>query len=92
MIEQLAFSHGATLVVGTPTFMQAGSDLPKLLTEAGVTDDAMINAHTLLQTHLFEDRVMKLSTLTIGRCCTVGNGSVVLYDTEMRPYSMLGNL
>lgn len=57
-----------------------------------IEDHAMINANTTLQTHLFEDRVMKMSSLTIGEYCTVGNGSVVLYDTKMHAYSTLGNL
>ena len=38
-------------------------------------------SHTL-QTHLFEDRVMKMSYLRIGPQCSVGSFSVVLYDSE----------
>ena len=57
-----------------------------------IEDYAMINDNTTLQTHQFEDRVMKMSSLTIGKHCTVGNGSVVLYDTKMHAYSTLGNL
>ncbi|SHE87734.1 non-ribosomal peptide synthetase terminal domain of unknown function [Seinonella peptonophila] len=57
-----------------------------------IEDYAMINANTTLQTHLFEDRVMKMSHLTIGKFCTVGNGSVVLYDTKMNDFSTLRNL
>jgi non-ribosomal peptide synthetase-like protein len=41
------------------------------------------------QTHLFEDRVMKMSTVTIGDNCSVGPLSVVLYDAEMKPGSRL---
>jgi non-ribosomal peptide synthetase-like protein len=48
-----------------------------------VGDDAMIGAWTSLQTHLFEDRVMKMSTLRIGAHATVGPRSVVLYDASI---------
>lgn len=48
-----------------------------------VADDAMIGATTSLQTHLFEDRVMKMSTVTIGQGCPVGPRSVVLYDAVL---------
>jgi non-ribosomal peptide synthetase-like protein len=48
-----------------------------------VGDDATIGGTTSLQTHLFEDRVMKMSTVTIGDGCTVGPRAVVLYDSEL---------
>ncbi|AGA28101.1 Pls/PosA family non-ribosomal peptide synthetase [Singulisphaera acidiphila] len=54
-----------------------------------VDDDAMVAGWTSLQTHLFEDRVMKMSALTVGRGCTVGTRSVVLYDAEMAAGSRL---
>lgn len=55
-----------------------------------IGDDACINDDCTLQTHLFEDRVMKMSTVSIGAGCTVGAGAVVLYDTQMLPGSSLG--
>jgi non-ribosomal peptide synthetase-like protein len=48
-----------------------------------VGDDATVCGQTSLQTHLFEDRVMKMSTLTIGSDCTIGPRAVVLYDAEL---------
>jgi non-ribosomal peptide synthetase-like protein len=57
-----------------------------------VGDDACINAAATLQTHLFEDRVMKLSTIEVGARCTVGTASVVLYDTTMTDGATLGDL
>ena len=48
-----------------------------------IGDDAAIAGQAALQTHLFEDRVMKMSTVTIGPGCNVGPRSVVLYDTEL---------
>lgn len=55
-------------------------------------DEAEINGDATLQTHLFEDRVMKMSRLRVGARCTVGESAVVLYDTEMKPGSGLGAL
>lgn len=57
-----------------------------------VGDDVALNGDCGLQTHLFEDRVMKISTVTIGDRCSVGSGAIVLYDTVMEPDSNLGNL
>ncbi len=57
-----------------------------------IGDDACLNAECTLQTHLFEDRVMKMSTVCIGARCTVGSDAVVLYDTEMEPDAVLGSL
>jgi non-ribosomal peptide synthetase-like protein len=57
-----------------------------------IKDGAMINANSTIQSHLFEDRVMKMSVLTIGSHCSIGNGSVVLYDTKMNDHATLGNL
>ncbi len=51
--------------------------------------DTMIGGMTSLQTHLFEDRVMKMSTVAIGPGCTVGPRSVVLYDAELAADSNL---
>jgi non-ribosomal peptide synthetase-like protein len=48
-----------------------------------IGDDAAIGASTSLQTHLFEDRVMKMSTIKIGAAANVGSRSVVLYDSEV---------
>ncbi len=48
-----------------------------------VGDDAAVAGQAALQTHLFEDRVMKMSTVTLGPGCTVGPRAVVLYDAEL---------
>jgi non-ribosomal peptide synthetase-like protein len=57
-----------------------------------VGDHAALNAGAIMQNHLFEDRVMKSSALKVGDGCTVGNMSVVLYDTQMEPGAVLGPL
>ncbi len=48
-----------------------------------IGDDAAVGEVTSLQTHLFEDRVMKMSNVTVGRASSVGPRTVVLYDAEV---------
>jgi non-ribosomal peptide synthetase-like protein len=57
-----------------------------------IGDEAEIGQDTDLQTHLFEDRVMKLGRVKIGPGCSVGRSATVLYDTEMEAGSRLGDL
>ncbi|MGZ3650084.1 MAG: Pls/PosA family non-ribosomal peptide synthetase [Bdellovibrionota bacterium] len=57
-----------------------------------VGDFAVLNAGAVIQNHLFEDRIMKSSTLKIGEGASVGNMAVVLYDSEMKASSTLGPL
>lgn len=57
-----------------------------------IGDYSALNLGTTIQTHLFEDRVMKTAGLKIGRNCTVANMSAVLYGTEMKDGSWLGPL
>lgn len=45
-----------------------------------VGQDAAVGPGVSLQTHLFEDRVMKMSTVRVGDGATVGTRSIVLYD------------
>jgi non-ribosomal peptide synthetase-like protein len=57
-----------------------------------IGDYAALNLGATIQTHLFEDRVMKADRLKIGEGCSVGNMAVVLYDTVMKRGSWLGPL
>lgn len=57
-----------------------------------IGDYAALNVGAVVQNHLFEDRIMKSSTLTIGDNCSVGTMAVVLYDTEMKEGSSVGPL
>jgi non-ribosomal peptide synthetase-like protein len=57
-----------------------------------IGDRAALNLGCTIQPHLFEDRIMKADTITIGSGCSVGNMAVVLYSTEMRRGSSLGPL
>jgi non-ribosomal peptide synthetase-like protein len=57
-----------------------------------IGDDVCINAETIIQTHLYEDRIFKVSHVTINSGCNVGVGSIVLYNTLMEENSSLGSL
>jgi non-ribosomal peptide synthetase-like protein len=59
---------------------------------AHLGDDVQLNADATVQTHLFEDRVMKQSYVKIDDGCHVGEVSLVLYDTHLQPGSSLGSL
>ena len=57
-----------------------------------IGDDAAVGETTSLQTHLFEDRVMKMSTVKIGARCSIGSHSVILYDAEIGAGASLDSL
>ena len=57
-----------------------------------VGEDAALNEGAGLQTHLFEDRVMKVSTVEIGDRAVVGSSAVVLYDAVIEADAQLGDL
>jgi non-ribosomal peptide synthetase-like protein len=57
-----------------------------------VGDFCTLNALCALQTHLYEDRVMKVGRVKIGSGVTVGSGSTVLYDTHVGDFARLGPL
>ena len=84
MLRLLGCKVGKHCYIGTALFSEF--DL------VSIGDYAALNDVAVIQTHLFEDRVMKSSHLEIGDGCSVGNMSVVLYDTRMEPESVLGPL
>ncbi len=57
-----------------------------------IGDGAALNCDCGPQTHLFEDRVMKIGPVDIGRRCVLGGGSIVLYGASMEEGSTLGEL
>ncbi len=59
---------------------------------ARIGNGAALNADCTVQTHLFEDRVMKMSTIDIAAGANVGAGTLVLYDTRMEQGASLGDL
>ena len=57
-----------------------------------IGDYVALNPGVVIQNHLFEDRIMKSSYLTIENGCSIGNMSVVLYDSRMGEGATLGPL
>jgi len=55
-------------------------------------DEAELNAWCGPQTHLFEDRVMKIGRVEIGAGVTIGSCSTILYDTQVGNRTVLGPL
>ena len=57
-----------------------------------VGDFVAINPFSALQTHLYEDRVMKIGRVSVGNGVTVEAGSTVLYDSHVGDFARLGPL
>ncbi|MEV5986747.1 Pls/PosA family non-ribosomal peptide synthetase [Streptomyces sp. NPDC052051] len=57
-----------------------------------VGDDAAVGMNVSLQTHLFEDRVMKMSTVTVQARTSIGTRAIVLYDAVVGEDVRLGAL
>ncbi len=48
-----------------------------------IGDETILNDDSGPQTHLFEDRIMKIGKVTIGNKCSIGSGSIILYNTSI---------
>ena len=57
-----------------------------------IGDEAELNVNCGPQTHLFEDRVMKIGAVRLGPRVSVGPASTILYDTEVGADVRLGPL
>ena len=57
-----------------------------------VGDFVSLNGSSALQTHLYEDRVMKVGRIQVGNGVTVGANATVLYDTQIGDFARLGPL
>jgi len=57
-----------------------------------IGDDCALNEDSGTQTHLFEDRVMKIGKITIGNRVTIGSRSIILYDTQIKDDITIGDL
>ncbi len=57
-----------------------------------IGDEAELNGWCGPQTHLFEDRVMKIGCVEIGAQTSIGESSTVLYDTRVGDRVLLGPL
>jgi non-ribosomal peptide synthetase-like protein len=54
-----------------------------------IGDHVAMNDLSCLQTHLYEDRVMKVGRIEIGEGVTIGSFSTVLYDTKVGDFAQL---
>jgi non-ribosomal peptide synthetase-like protein len=48
-----------------------------------IGDDSVLNDDSGPQTHLFEDRIMKIGTVAIGKRCTIGTRTIILYNSKI---------
>ena len=48
-----------------------------------IDDEAMLNEDCGPQTHLFEDRIMKIGSVQIGKQTTIGSRAIILYDSKI---------
>ena len=106
LYESLAVPNFLNILLGTPMLPWAlrllGAKIGKKvwlnttdLTEydcVSIGDEAELNALSGPQTHLFEDRVMKIGHVAIGARVTVGARSIILYDTLVGDDARLGPL
>lgn len=97
-------SHFINYILGTPfvaiLFRCLGAKIGKhFFTDSNdftefdlisIGDNVCINSEVIIQTHLYEDRIFKMSTIEIQEGCNVGCASIVLYDTLMEKNSTLG--
>jgi non-ribosomal peptide synthetase-like protein len=57
-----------------------------------IGDEAALNEDANIQTHLFEDRILKMGRVSISRRCAVGAMTTVLYGTTIEDDASLGEL
>jgi non-ribosomal peptide synthetase-like protein len=76
--------------IGREVYIDSLGFLEFDLTDVG--DRATLNRDCVLQTHLFEDRVLKGACLRVGADCEIGAQSIVLYNTRMKDGARLGAL
>ena len=57
-----------------------------------IGDDVALNEDCTIQTHLFEDRVMKLGPVAIGSRVSIGSNTVVLYGSAIEDDVKVGDL
>jgi non-ribosomal peptide synthetase-like protein len=84
------FFRGMGSKIGRRVYMGTTQFTEYDLIEIG--DNVTLGNDCTLQTHLFEDRVMKMSTVKVGANCSIGADAVILYDTQMLPGSVLSPL
>ncbi|MFE4372565.1 Pls/PosA family non-ribosomal peptide synthetase [Streptomyces sp. NPDC056835] len=106
LFEAAAVPAGVGFLIGTPylpvILRRFGARVGRgtwigttFLTEfdlVDIGDNAAIGMRVSLQTHLFEDRVMKMSLVTVEDGASVGTRAVVLYDSVVGEDVQLGAL
>ncbi|MBV1705469.1 MAG: peptide synthetase, partial [Hyphomicrobiales bacterium] len=55
-----------------------------------IGDFCELNQFSALQTHLYEDRLMKIGRIELGRGVSVGADATVLYDSKVGDFARLG--
>jgi non-ribosomal peptide synthetase-like protein len=85
-----AYSRLLGAKIGRGVYMHTTGLLEFDLLEVG--DRVTLNDDCVMQTHLFEDRVLKSSHVIIGNDCSVGATAVILYDSEMEDWTKLDAL
>ena len=95
--EALAIPFLLEYLTGTPwlpvllRLLGVKTGLRVLMNTADITEfdmvdigtDSVLNEDSGPQTHLFEDRVMKIGPVKIGRRSSIGARSIILYDSEI---------
>jgi non-ribosomal peptide synthetase-like protein len=106
LCESLVYPFFVNMLQGTPYapwfFRMMGSKIGKRvfmetteITEfdlVHIGNEACLNNLCTIQTHLFEDRVMKMAHLYIGNQCSVGALTVALYDSKLEDGSVIDAL
>lgn len=83
-LRNLGVKVGKDVFINTPYFSEF--DLVTIM------DEVSLNRECIMQTHLYEDRIFKMSSITLESHVSVGDRSILLYGTLMKTYSTLDNL
>ena len=75
------FLRGMGIKIGKKVWLDTTDFTEHDMTSIG--DEAALNIDCGPQTHLFEDRVMKIGKINIGSRTSIGAMTIVLYDTEI---------
>jgi non-ribosomal peptide synthetase-like protein len=103
-IERRIIDFFGAILYGTALYncwyrlMGAKIDARVCIYDGGLMESDLVNIKKdvsiegFLQTHLFEDRVMKLGPIDIEHGCSIGSEACALYDSKMGANSALGDL
>jgi len=83
-LRNLGVKIGKNVFINTPYFSEFD-----LVT---INDRVSLNRESIIQTHLYEDRIFKMSSITLESDVSVGDRSILLYGTLMKKYSTLDSL